>query len=250
MPSSEWILLTSRLNKLVYLYIINYAKSQPDLAILAVNTFRKDAREKLNPLMRGLAVRTMGCIGVESIIDYICDPLKDALYDEDPYVRKTAAISVAKLFDIWPERCEELEFVDRLVDLISDGNAMVVSNAVASLLEITKRKSQFFEMDGSSLHKLLTALSEWTEWGRWYILDFLAIHLPNDTREIDSAVQRVVPHLSHSNAAVVLSATKVLIRYMNFIEDNDKIKSIWRKLAPPLVSLMSSNPEIQYIAIK
>jgi len=43
---------------------------------------------------------------------------------------------------------------------------MVVSNAVASLLEITKRKGQFFEMDGSSLHKLLTALSECTEWGR------------------------------------------------------------------------------------
>ena len=238
------------IKKLVYLYIINYAKSQPDLAILAVNTFRKDAREKLNPLMRGLAVRTMGCIGVESIIDYICDPLKDALSDEDPYVRKTAAISVAKLYDIWPERCEELEFVDRLVDLISDGNAMVVSNAVASLLEITKRKGQFFEMDGSSLHKLLTALSECTEWGRWYILDFLATHLPSDTREIDSAVQRIVPHLSHSNAAVVLSASKVLIRYMDFIEDNDKTRSICRKLAPPLVSLMSSNPEIQYIAIK
>jgi vesicle coat complex subunit len=67
------------LKKLVYLYIINYAKSQPDLAILAVNTFRKDAREKMNPLVRGLAVRTMGCIGVESILDYLVDPLKDAL---------------------------------------------------------------------------------------------------------------------------------------------------------------------------
>ncbi|KAL0447920.1 UNVERIFIED_CONTAM: Beta-adaptin-like protein B [Sesamum latifolium] len=30
------------LKKLVYLYLINYAKSQPDLAILAVNTFVKD----------------------------------------------------------------------------------------------------------------------------------------------------------------------------------------------------------------
>lgn len=29
------------LKKLVYLYLINYAKSQPDLAILAVNTFVK-----------------------------------------------------------------------------------------------------------------------------------------------------------------------------------------------------------------
>lgn len=29
------------LKKLVYLYLINYAKSQPDLAILALNTFVK-----------------------------------------------------------------------------------------------------------------------------------------------------------------------------------------------------------------
>ena len=29
------------LKKLAYLYIMNYAKTQPDLAILAVNTFKK-----------------------------------------------------------------------------------------------------------------------------------------------------------------------------------------------------------------
>ena len=44
------------LKKLVYLYLINYAKSQPDLALLAVNTFVKDANDP-NPLMRALAVR-------------------------------------------------------------------------------------------------------------------------------------------------------------------------------------------------
>lgn len=47
------------LKKLVYLYIINYAKSHPDLALLAVNTFCKDANDA-NPLIRALAVRTMG----------------------------------------------------------------------------------------------------------------------------------------------------------------------------------------------
>jgi hypothetical protein len=30
---------------LVYLYLINYAKTQPDLALLAVNTFVKDAND-------------------------------------------------------------------------------------------------------------------------------------------------------------------------------------------------------------
>lgn len=29
------------LKKLVYLYLMNYAKSQPDMAIMAVNTFVK-----------------------------------------------------------------------------------------------------------------------------------------------------------------------------------------------------------------
>jgi AP-1 complex subunit beta-1 len=53
------------LKKLVYLYIINYAKTKPDLALMAINTFRKDSTERVNPLIRSMAVRTMGCIGIE-----------------------------------------------------------------------------------------------------------------------------------------------------------------------------------------
>ena len=68
------------LKKLVYLYIINYARVRPHESILAVNSFKKDASERnQNPLMRALAVRTMGCLGVEDVIQFVCDPLKDAL---------------------------------------------------------------------------------------------------------------------------------------------------------------------------
>ena len=66
------------LKKLVYLYLINYAKSSPDLAILAVNTFRRDANDP-NPLIRALAVRTMGCIRVDRISEYLCEPLRRCL---------------------------------------------------------------------------------------------------------------------------------------------------------------------------
>ena len=125
------------LKKLVYLYIINYAKTQPDLAVLAVNTFRKDARERVNPLIRGLAVRTMGCIGVDTILDYLCDPLKDSMNDEDPYVRKTAAMCVAKLFEINQQRVEDYKFIEKLEEMLGDGNGMVVSNAIAALADIS-----------------------------------------------------------------------------------------------------------------
>lgn len=86
------------LKKLVYLYIINYAKVKPDLTIMAVNSFQKDSRDVTSPMMRALAVRTMGCIRVERITEYLCESLKEKLNDPDPYVKKTAAIGVAKLF--------------------------------------------------------------------------------------------------------------------------------------------------------
>jgi vesicle coat complex subunit len=70
------------LKKLIYLYIINYAKSKPDLTILAVSAFQTDAHEKSSPLVRALAVRTMGCIRVDTIVSYLCETLKDALKGE------------------------------------------------------------------------------------------------------------------------------------------------------------------------
>lgn len=69
------------LKKLVYLYLMNYAKSQPDMAIMAVNTFVRDCEDP-NPLIRALAVRTMGCIRVDKITEYLCEPLRKCLRDE------------------------------------------------------------------------------------------------------------------------------------------------------------------------
>ncbi|KAJ8312347.1 hypothetical protein KUTeg_009720 [Tegillarca granosa] len=137
------------LKKLVYLYLMNYAKSQPDMAIMAVNTFVKDCDDS-NPLIRALAVRTMGCIRVDKIIDYLCDPLRKCLKDEDPYVRKTAA--------------------------------------------------------------------------------------------------RVTPRLAHANAAVVLSAIKVIMKFLEMLEQgSDYVIQLVKKLSPPLVTLLSAEPEIQYV---
>ena len=95
----------------------------------------KDAADQ-NPLIRALAVRTMGCIRVDRIVEYLCEPLRKCLRDEDPYVRKTAAICVAKMFDINAEMVVDQGFLDALRDLISDSNPTVVANAVAAMSEI------------------------------------------------------------------------------------------------------------------
>ena len=77
--------------KLVYLYLMNYAKSNPELCILAVNTFVQDTEDP-NPLVRALAIRTMGCVRVARMVDYMEVPLRRTLEDDNPYVRKTAGI--------------------------------------------------------------------------------------------------------------------------------------------------------------
>jgi len=70
-------------------------------------------------------VRTMGCIRVDKITEYLCEPLRKCLKDEDPYVRKTAAVCVAKLHDINAQLVEDQGFLDSLRDLLSDSNPMV-----------------------------------------------------------------------------------------------------------------------------
>ncbi|XP_012253878.2 AP-1 complex subunit beta-1 isoform X2 [Athalia rosae] len=241
------------LKKLVYLYLMNYAKSQPDMAIMAVNTFVKDCEDP-NPLIRALAVRTMGCIRVDKITEYLCEPLRKCLKDEDPYVRKTAAVCVAKLYDINASLVEDQGFLDQLKDLLSDSNPMVVANAVAALSEINEASPSgqpLVEMNAQTINKLLTALNECTEWGQVFILDSLANYSPKDDREAQSICERITPRLAHANAAVVLSAVKVLMKLMEMLQsESDFVGTLTKKLAPPLVTLLSSEPEVQYVALR
>ena len=238
------------LKKLVYLYVMNYSKTQPELAILAVNTFVTDC-ESPNPLVRALAIRSMGCIRVERISEYLCEPLRAALKDKDPYVRKTAAICVAKLADINLDLVEDQGMIDTLNDLLTDGNPMVVANAVAALNEIQEyAEHEVFVINSRVLSKLLPALNDCSEWGQAIILNALGDYEPVDSEEAEMACERVTSRLNHANSAVVLGACKVILNYYDFIDGRERRHSFLKKLAPPLITLVSRRPEIQYVALR
>jgi len=239
------------LKKLVYLYVINYAKAQPELAILAINTFRKDATDP-NPLVRSLAVRTMGCIRLDQVTEYLLEPLRRCCQDPDPYVRKTSAICIPKVYDINPELVEDQGFLDILRDLVSDANPMVVANAVAGLAEIsaTMGKDLMNLRDKGAISKLLAALNECNEWGQVFILDALATYKPTGPGDAESITERVTARLSHANPAVVLTAIKVILKCMDFIENSEVLRMLAKKLNPPLVTLLSSEPEVQYASLR
>jgi len=257
--------------KLVYLYLMNYAKTQPELVILAVNTFVKDAADS-NPLIRALAIRTMSTLRAEKILDYLGDPLSRCLRDENPYVRKTAALCVAKAYELKPELCIEYGFVEVLRDLVGDGNPMVVANAVAALTDIheaalnqtpptpsssddsptssTRPPATVFIIDSATVTKLLVALGECSEWGRIAILNCLARYKATDEKESEHICERVLPQFQHANGAVVLAAVKVIMIHMRHISRSEFTQQLIRKMAPPLVTLVSSAPEVQWAALR
>ncbi|GAA5914554.1 adaptin domain-containing protein [Sporobolomyces salmoneus] len=237
--------------KLVYLYLQVYAKTQPELVILAVNTFVKDTEDP-NPLIRALAIRTMSCLRAEKILDYIADPLRKCLRDENPYVRKTAAICVVKLYDMRPQLAIENGFIGSLQEMVTDSNPMVVANAVLALTEIQEsdESSPIFLLDSNTLSRLLVALGECTEWGRIAILGAVAKYKAEDEKEAEHICERVIPQFQHANGSVVLAAIKVVMIHLEAITREDFAKSILRKMAPPLVTLVSSAPEVQWVALR
>lgn len=241
--------------KLVYLYLMNYAKSHPDLVILAVNTFVKDTEDP-NPLIRALSIRTMGCLRAEKILDYVCDPLRKCLQDDNPYVRKTAAIGVAKLYDLKPTLAMENGFVGQLKEMVADSNPMVVANAVTALTEIHESaiandpSEGVFILDSTVIQKLLVALGECTEWGRIALLGAIAKYRATDAKDAEQICERVVPQFQHANASVVLAAIKVIMIHFREVRREEFVKQIMRKMAPPLVTLVSSAPEVQWVALR
>lgn len=212
----------------------NYAKSHPDLCILAVNTFVQDSEDP-NPLVRALAIRTMGCIRVDKMVDYMEEPLRKTLRDESPYVRKTAAICVAKLFDLNPTMCLENGFLETLQEMIGDPNPMVVANSVTALVEINEAapETQALKVTPTTLKKMLMALNECTEWGRVTILTTLADYKAQDVKESEHICERVSPQFQHVNPSVVLAAVKVVFLHMRYV-NQDLAKQYLKKMAPPL----------------
>ncbi|KAF8590560.1 Adaptor protein complex beta subunit [Ramaria rubella] len=238
------------IKKMVYLFLVSYGRSKPDQIPQAVAYFVEDCND-LNPLIRALAIRTMSYIPLPVIIEALVDPLRHCLKDKDPYVRKTAAICVAKLYVQDPKTIERQGFIAMLRDLLADANPTVVANAVAALTELSERSDTIvLRLNLTVANKLISALEESSEWGQIYILDCLLSFVPQSSQDAEVLAERIVVRLQHANSAVVLTAIKVLLYVMNYMDNKRVTDYLCKKMGPPLVTLLSSGPEVQYVALR
>ena len=239
------------LKKLVYLYLINYARVKPDLIFLAVAAFHSDAKEGATPLIRGLAIRTMGCIRVPEIVSYLCETLSSCIRDKDAYVRKTAAMCVSKLYQTSPQQVRENGFINILHDCLEDENPIVVANAMSALSEISVLSGvNQIKIKSKNLKNILNSLSKANEWGQVQILDALIYYNPKKSSHAEEVIEGVIPRLSHVNQSVVMSTIKVVLKFMDSIDDIEKIKTYCKKLTNSIMSILISYPEIQYVLLR
>jgi len=251
------------LKKLVYLYLITHAKDFPETTILAVNAFVKDSQNTESPFIRALAIRTMGCVRLPQIAEYLAEPLCSAVRDLDSYVRKTAALTIAKLFRINPQLCLDNDLIKALMDLIQDGNQVVVANAVSAAVDIiryvdvhAKEYSNVISYDSiftdSVVRSALAAIPEVNEWGLIALLESLVYCKPSCLEDAVAAAEKVLSKLQHANTAVVISAVRAILHLVNYMQSDPRlVVTYMRRITPACVTLLcADNPGVQYAILR
>ncbi|KAF8388983.1 hypothetical protein HHK36_025667 [Tetracentron sinense] len=244
------------LKKMCYLYVGNYAKGNPDLALLTINFLQKDCRDE-DPMIRGLALRSLCSLRVTNLVEYLVGPLGLGLKDNNSYVRTVAAIGVLKLYHISASTCIDAEFPSILKNLmLNDPEAQVVANCLSALQEIWSSEASTSEeasrerealLSKPVIYYFLNRIKEFSEWAQCVVLDLVAKYVPSDSNEIFDIMNLLEDRLQHANGAVVLATIKVFLHLT--LSMNDVHQQVYERIKAPLLTLVSSGSSEQSYAV-
>ncbi|PGG97092.1 hypothetical protein GX51_07493 [Blastomyces parvus] len=144
--------------KLVYIYLLHHAESEPDLALLSINAIQKSLTDQ-NPQVRAMALRTMSGIRVPVINQIVSLAIKRGCGDMSPHVRKAAALAIPKCYNLDPSTLPQL--LEYLSSLLGDSQYFVVGPAVSAFLEVCPDRIDLIHKHYRSLVKKLVDMDEW-----------------------------------------------------------------------------------------
>ncbi|XP_074971568.1 AP-4 complex subunit beta-1 isoform X2 [Phalacrocorax aristotelis] len=175
--------------KLVSLYVRAQAPRQPQLALLAVNTLRKDCAHP-SPAVRGLALRSMCGLRMPGIQEYLQQPLLSGLRDKASYVRRAAVLGCAKMLKLQGDCEVDGALVNELYSLLRDQDPIVVVNCLRALEEILKKEGGVV-INKPIAHHLLNR--------------------PRSEEELFDILNLLDGYLKSSSPSVVMAATKLFL---------------------------------------
>ncbi|CAK0873959.1 unnamed protein product [Prorocentrum cordatum] len=232
--------------KMVYLYLVNYAESNADLAILAVNTLQKDCRDD-DPMIRGLALRSLCSLSLQNMVEYLQPAVQRAMEDVNGYVRKTAVIGVVKVFHISKSAVVDTDLLPTLQRLIHDSDAHVVANAIYAVDEVLAEEGGF-QPTRELVTNMLNRLNQFSEWGQCAVLRLLTKYQVADEGEMFDIMNILDALLKQSSSAVVLAVTKIFVDLTS--NRPDLQGEVLRRLKGPLLTLMAgATPELAYTVL-
>ncbi|XP_024067140.1 AP-4 complex subunit beta-1 isoform X2 [Terrapene carolina triunguis] len=232
--------------KLVYLYMCTYASLQPDLALLAINTLCKDCSDP-NPMVRGLALRSMCSLRMPGIQEYIQQPVLNGLRDKASYVRRVAVLGCAKMQKLQGDTEVDGVLVNELYSLLRDQDPIVVVNCLRALEEILRREGGVV-INKPIAHHLLKRMSDLDQWGQSEVLAFLLRYKPRSEEELFDILSLLDGSLKSSSPGVVMAATKL---FLVLAKDFPQVQTdvLVRVKGPLLAACTSESRELCFAAL-
>lgn len=245
------------LKKMCYLYVGNYAKVNPDLALLTINFLQRDCKDA-DPMIRGLALRSLCSLRVANLVEYLVGPLGSGLKDNSSYVRIVAVMGVLKLYHISASTCVDADFPQTLKHLmLNDSDTQVVANCLTALQEIWSAEASTSEeasrerealLSKPVVYHFLNRIREFSEWAQCLVLDLAAKYVPSDNNEIFDIMNLLEDRLQHANGAVVLATIKLFLQLT--LSMADVHQQVYERIKAPLLTLVSSgSPEQSYAVL-
>ena len=259
------------IKKLVYVYLLHYAESEPDLSLLSINTIQKSLTDQ-NPQIRAMALRVMSGIRVPVISQIVSLAIKRGIADMSPHVRKAAAFAIPKCYNLDPNTLPQL--LDYISILLGDKQYYVVGPAVTAFLEVCPDR---IDLVHKHYRALVRKLVDMDEWGQLATLRLLTLYsrrcFPKRTRrrkkgknqgfyededknsedgELGEEVEVLDPDLelllkackplfSSRSSAVIITATRCLL-HLGPPQELDAAIG-------PMVALLRSPQDIQLVAM-
>uniref|UniRef100_A0A8C2XP07 Adaptor related protein complex 3 subunit beta 1 n=1 Tax=Cyclopterus lumpus TaxID=8103 RepID=A0A8C2XP07_CYCLU len=261
------------LKKLVYVYLVRYAEEQQDLALLSISTFQRALKEP-NQFIRASALRVLSSIRVSIIVPIMMLAIKEASADMSPYVRKTAAHAIQKLYSLDPDQKEQL--IEVIEKLLKDKSTLVAGSVVVAFDEVCPDR---IDLIHKNYRKLCNLLVDVEEWGQVVIISMLTRYArtqftspwkegamfdeDNEKAFYESEEEKkdqteATPYTMDPDHRLLLRNTKPLLQSRNTAVVMSVAQLYWH-LAPKhevnivtksLVRLLRSHREVQYIVLQ
>jgi AP-3 complex subunit beta len=119
----------AKIRHLAQIFIAEHVQSDPQNAILAVNTLQRSLTDP-DPIIRACALKTLSSISIRDALPAIQDAVVRMVGDPSPYVKKEAGFAMIKAAEVDPNEIDfYLPYIERL---LGETSPIAFSGAIAA----------------------------------------------------------------------------------------------------------------------